>query len=179
MAKATAADFVSLDKMENLQPRPEAKGSKKRNVTEGARQDAVSEALAKCNLPSEIAALATRFGLTAEEIAERSKKAANLGGFRMVIGNRMRGVVSKIQAAQKAGVTLTAADAASMSKGRVNTKIKNAGKPAKTAPKATAKPVAKPAPKATSNAPAPKAAATKPAPKPVAKKPVAAKANAA
>ena len=73
-----------------------SKNSSKRRIWKnGKRQDAVSKLLAKCQLPSEIGIIAVEFGITIKEVVKRAKSAPNFGQFRMVVGNRIRGIVSR------------------------------------------------------------------------------------
>ena len=98
---------------EKIQPRRYKTGDRAgQRRLHKSRQDPVSEELANCNGVDEIAALAVKFGITDEEIRSRMSHAPNFGQFRMVVGNRLRSVVKRIEAAEKAGMTLSASDAA-------------------------------------------------------------------
>jgi len=88
------------------------KDKKRRKVSDANRHDAVADALAKCNSTLEIAALGVKFGLTEEEVKSRAASAKNFGLYRMTIGNRIRGIVSRIQKAAKKGIKLSQHDAA-------------------------------------------------------------------
>jgi hypothetical protein len=80
--------------------------------TSTARSDSVSERLSECETPEEIAAFAMEFGLSQKEIKERVEKAPNFGQFRMVVGNRIRGIVNRVAKAKEKGVKLSVEDAA-------------------------------------------------------------------
>jgi len=88
------------------------KNTKRRHVTDHNRNDAIADALSKCENAADIAALGMKFGLTEQEVKTRAKSAPNFGQFRMVIGNRIRGVVRRISKAKKEGKKLTPAEAA-------------------------------------------------------------------
>lgn len=103
-------NFTSLDKL--LPAKAACKGSTRRRVTDKKRHDKTSEILDKCNSASEIADLAIKFGLTELDIRNRAKAAPGIGQFRMVMGNLIRGVVSRISKAKTKGVTLSVTDAA-------------------------------------------------------------------
>lgn len=83
--------------------RVDKSGKRKTTV---ARQDAVSEKLAECTTPEQVVELAGDFGIRADELTERAKRAPNFGQFRMVIGNRIRGVVNRIARAEEKGEKL-------------------------------------------------------------------------
>jgi hypothetical protein len=80
--------------------------------TSTARNDQVSERLSDCGTPSEVAEFAMDFGITQKEIKERVEKAPNFGQFRMVIGNRIRGIVNRVAKAKEKGTDLSLEDAA-------------------------------------------------------------------
>jgi len=88
--------LMKLDKLPKLKPRTAAKGSKRRRVCKGNRNDAISEALEKCRSVSEVATLGIRFGLTEADMLERAKKSSGFGQFRMTVGNLCRGVASEV-----------------------------------------------------------------------------------
>ena len=117
---AKKVSLVGLDKI--LPATPAKKGSKRRNVTDKARHDRITEELSKCNSASEIGTLAMKFGLSEQEVRERARNAKNFGLFRMVIGNRMRGVAAKISKAKKKNIKLTLHDAAYPPGGKTKTK---------------------------------------------------------
>jgi len=66
-------------------------------VASTSRNDAVSKLLATCQSPSELAKVAYRFGIPAPEIYDKAKSASSYGQFRMIIGNRIRGVVRRLK----------------------------------------------------------------------------------
>lgn len=102
-----------------------------------ARSDSVSENLGDCQTPEEIAAFAAQFGINQDEINERVEKAPNFGQFRMVIGNRIRGIVNRIAKAKEKGEKLSVEHAAYPKK---NTKtVAKGGKAPKGAKKKAAK----------------------------------------
>lgn len=77
-----------------------------------ARSDAISDLLALCRSASQIAAVASIFGVTKKEIVVKAQNASSLGQFRMVIGNRMRGIARRIAEAKRKGIIISAAQAA-------------------------------------------------------------------
>jgi hypothetical protein len=92
---ATKSDLKALDKV--LVPTKAGKDKKRRRVTKTHVHDKVAEALSKANSVSEIGAIAMKLGITADEIIQRANAAPNFGQFRMVIGNRIRGIARRIQ----------------------------------------------------------------------------------
>ena len=108
--KMAKINFESLNKV--LPCQPAKKGSKKRKVSSGSRNDAVSDALAKCTCAADVANFGMRFGLTEVDVRARAKKAPNFGQYRMVMGNLARGVVNRIAIAREKGQKLTVAMAA-------------------------------------------------------------------
>ena len=96
--------FSYLDGMANLRVLRLGRniGQARRRVTGGCN-DAVTDLLASCQTPSELADMALRFGVPAEEISRRAGRAATFGQFRMAIGNRIRGVVRRLQRAGRQG----------------------------------------------------------------------------
>lgn len=122
------AGKVNLDSLNRVLPnRTAGKGTKKRRVSDHHRNDGVAAELAKCNTAAEIGNLGMRFGLSEKEVRARARSAPNFGQYRMVIGNRIRGVVGKIRKAKQKNIRLTVAEAAYP----------------KTAPKVASKPVKK------------------------------------
>lgn len=61
----------------------------------GGKQDNVTKTLNSCSTVADIAKAAPRFGVPASEVRERAKTAPNFGQLRMVVGNRMRGEMSR------------------------------------------------------------------------------------
>lgn len=126
------------------------KDKKRRKVADASRRDAVAEALAKCNSTAEIAALGIRFGLSEDEVKTRAQSATNFGLYRMTIGNRIRGVVSRIQKASRKGMKLSNHDAAYPPKrARTAKPAKKTIKPVKKVAKKVAKKTARPTKKVT------------------------------
>ena len=107
MAKA---NLSGLDRV--LPHQAASKNSKRRHVTDHSRNDAVSDALSKCNSASEIGTLAMKFGITEAEVRQRAKSAKNFGLFRMAIGNRLRGITNRIAKAKRKSIKLSVSDAA-------------------------------------------------------------------
>lgn len=100
-----AGSISALDKMKNIAVRTKASGE--RRVT-FSRNDKTAEALAKADTPAAMGKLAVQHGISVEEILERGRKSPNFGQFRMVLGNRIRGVVKR----RKENPSLSMADAA-------------------------------------------------------------------
>jgi len=87
--------FETLDRM--FRVRFASKKSKKRRVwRNGKRGDAIGRLLDQCQLPAEIGELAVKFGMHPDEVVSKAKSAPNFGQFRMVIGNCMRGIISRM-----------------------------------------------------------------------------------
>ena len=110
MAKMFGTELARLDKL--LVYTPAKKGSKKRHVSTGSVNDRIREEMNKCDSASKIAILAQKMGITGEELMTRAKSAPNFGQFSMVIGNRLRGIVTRLAKAKRAGKKLTVVDAA-------------------------------------------------------------------
>lgn len=109
--------WAKLDGLDNLTPRLYKQGEREGQRKIGtSKADAVSDAMAECVTPSDVAELAQKFGLTDDEIMHRAEVASNFGQFRMVIGNRIRGVCHKIEVAKEQGVELSVQDAAASKK---------------------------------------------------------------
>ena len=109
MAKSTNK-FESLNKV--LPFNVAKKGSTRRHVSDKNKNDAVAEALAKCDSTADVATLGVKFGLSDAEVSARAKTSKNFGLYRMVIGNRIRGIVAKVGKAKMEGKKLTLTDAA-------------------------------------------------------------------
>ena len=109
MAKS-ANKFESLNKV--LPFNVAKKGSTRRHVSDKNKNDAVAEALAKCDSTADVATLGVKFGLSDAEVTTRAKASKNFGLYRMVIGNRIRGIVAKVGKAKMGGKKLTLTDAA-------------------------------------------------------------------
>ena len=88
------------------------KSTDRRNVSKNHKNDAVATELAKCNNAEDVGNFAMKLGISEQEVRTRAKAAKNFGLYRMVIGNRARGIAKKMVAAKNAGVKLTFADAA-------------------------------------------------------------------
>ena len=116
---------VNLESMNKLVPCNTAnKNTKRRHISDHSKNDAVAEQLSKCNDAAEVGALGMRFGLTEDEVRNRAKSAKNFGLFRMVIGNRCRGVANRIKKAKQKNQKLTLAEAAYPTKGSGTAKKK-------------------------------------------------------
>lgn len=107
------------------------KGGKQRRVCSGNRNDAVSDAFAKCSNAADIAHLAMKFGITEQEIRTKAKMAPNFGQFNMTMRNKIRGIVKRIAEAKEKGVRLTMAEAAQGKKATKKAPAKKATKKAK------------------------------------------------
>lgn len=103
---------VNLTSLNKVLPYKADKKTKKRHVSSGNRNDPVSQAMAKCEDTAAVATLGMKFGLTEKEVRSRARTAPNFGQYRMVIGNRVRGIVRRIRAAKKRHKTLSPAEAA-------------------------------------------------------------------
>ena len=91
--------FSRLDTYKNLQVTAR---SRKTDSIDG-RNDAVADLLSQCTYPSELARVAYRFGLTAFEIQMKAERASTFGQFRLAIGNRIRGIVSRLDRENRSG----------------------------------------------------------------------------
>lgn len=89
--------------------RTDKKGSRK--VAEG-RQDAISKGIANCATPEDFVKLGNKFGIREAEVVERATAAPNFGQFRMTMGNRLRGIVARLEEAKENGKKITAEEAA-------------------------------------------------------------------
>ena len=103
--------FEHLDGMEQLKVRRRGDGSGRRHINGGCN-DAVTDLLAKCQSASALAQLAHRFGIGAEEIHAKADRASSFGQFRMVLGNRIRGIVRRLDRARRRGKPLSLQEAA-------------------------------------------------------------------
>lgn len=127
---------VNLESLNKVLPcRTANKNTKRRHISDGSRNDMVADALAKCNSTAEVAALGMKFGLTENEVRNRAKSAKNFGLYRMVIGNRCRGIASRIKKAKQKNQKLTQAEAAYPKKREVVKKAKKVVKKKKVAKK--------------------------------------------
>lgn len=88
----------NIDKAENLQPRlykaTKKAGQRKVNRPHLTRWDAVSKAMARCVMPSDLAKYAMECGMKREEVLDRAARANNLGQYRMVLANRIRHILN-------------------------------------------------------------------------------------
>ncbi|MCK5612580.1 hypothetical protein KAR91_62490 [Candidatus Pacearchaeota archaeon] len=135
MAKANR--FEKINKMLPITLAGKGKAKTRKVATGRTVSDGLAKQMAECQLPSNLAMLASKFGFTDEDITRWAKEAPNFGMFRMRVGNRLRGVVTRIAKAKKSGVTLSVKDAAYPKKAKV--KAKSSKK--KTAKKKVAKKV--------------------------------------
>jgi len=127
MAKSTNK-FESLNKV--LPFNVAKKGSTRRHVSDKNKNDAVAEALAKCDSTADVATLGVKFGLSDAEVTARAKTSKNFGLYRMVIGNRIRGIVAKVGKAKADNKKLTLTDAAYPPKKMTKKVVKKATKKA-------------------------------------------------
>lgn len=103
---------VNLNSLDKALPNRTAGKTKKRRVSDHSRSDKVAEALSKCDSASAIGNLAMQFGISEKEIRARAAAAPNFGQFRMVVGNRVRGIARRVAKAKQKGQKLTLTDAA-------------------------------------------------------------------
>ena len=93
-------------------------GSKEKPAQQGRRHvwgginDPVRREFDECQTPAEMAQFAHLFGIPAAEIRQRARGASSLGQFRMVLSHRVRGVISRLLAAERKGKTMTIEQAA-------------------------------------------------------------------
>ena len=120
MAKANR--FEKINKMLPITLAGKGKNKTRRISTDRTISDTLAKQMAECSLPSNIAMLASKFGFTDEDIIRWAKEAPNFGMFRMRVGNRLRGVVTRIAKAKKSGVTLSVKDATYPKKAKVKAK---------------------------------------------------------
>lgn len=129
--------FKPLNDLPNLVVRTykqgERAGIRKQSA---ARGDEISERLSACATPSDVADFASAVGLTNGEIAHRASNASNFGQFRMVIGNRVRGIIKVLEEAQKAGKVMSKEQAAALGSGKQFADPKHLPQKAPKAPKA-------------------------------------------
>lgn len=141
----------ALSNIKNIQPRVGAKSGKRR--TSVSKGDEIATALDKAQTPDAVAALAGKYGITDAEVLERAKKAPNFGQWRMVLGNRIRGIVKRIAEAKAKGNTLTREQAAypKLHRAKINA-AKAATKKVEASKKVTTKKVSKKVVKKTATA---------------------------
>ncbi len=150
-----------LDQMPNVQPRVYKGGDKAGQRKRGtSKADEISTKLAEANTPSALAAIASKVGITDEEILARAVSAPNFGQFRMVLGNRIRGIYSRFLKAQKAGLKTTMAELAAKGQRKPGTGKKSAKRAAAKESAVVAEPK-EPAAKAKKSAKKPAAAKAK------------------
>jgi len=122
--------YEHLDAMENLKVRKHRHGADAgRRCLNGGCNDAVTDLLGQCQSPSQLAQIAGRFGLSAEEITCKAQRAVGFGQFRMAIGNRIRGIVRRIDRARRQGRPITVERAARPSRRPRQRPAKSAGQP--------------------------------------------------
>jgi len=155
--------FTVIDDLLPITTKGKGKEKTRKIAKDRTIDDGLAKEMAGCQLPSEIAMMASKFGFKDEDIIQWAKDAPNFGMFRMRVGNRCRGVLARIAKAKQRGVDLSVKEAAYAKRtradrvlGKKNTakKAKTEKKPAKkvkavkTAKKATKKEVVEnPAPK--------------------------------
>ena len=94
--------FARLNKRPNLKVCHTAIGRK----LHGGRNDAVSDLLAGCSTPAKIAVIAHKFGISRNDINRNARNASSFGQFRMAIGNRLRGICTRLERAERNGEKL-------------------------------------------------------------------------
>ena len=100
--------FARLDKLPNLR----ISSSATSRTLHGGRNDGITDLLAKCSGPAEIAIMAHRFGISRAEISQKAKNASSFGQFRMAIGNKLRGICSRLEQSLRKGDKLSLKKAA-------------------------------------------------------------------
>jgi len=100
--------FKTLDHRRKLRPRRRMHAA----IVEAPCPDAIAEAFGQCQRPSEIAELAYRFGLTKAEILSKARRARGIGQYRMILTNRIRGIVRRLDKAGRRGIRLRLREAA-------------------------------------------------------------------
>jgi len=108
-----------LDKLENLKTNSYKTGERegKRKIGK-SRGDEVSKTLADLATPSDVAELAIGLGMSKKEIMHRAETAANFGGFRMIIGNRIRAMIKIKKLAGQKKIQITNEQAAAAGCGK-------------------------------------------------------------
>lgn len=82
-------NLASLNRRPNLQPRV-SPATKSRRRTDSI-DDRVARELAAAETAADIGKVAIKHGIEPKEVQYRAEAAPNLGQFRMVLGNRIRG----------------------------------------------------------------------------------------
>jgi len=105
--------FERLDTLEQFRPNQCGKPVRATyRERKAVKKDGVAWILSECNSAHDIAIVAHRFGLSVEEIYATASRAASVGQFRMAIGNRIRGIIRRIDRARKGGRDITLREAA-------------------------------------------------------------------
>ena len=102
--------FAHLNKLPNLRVSKSPTG---RNL-HGGRNDAVTDLLAECDSPEKIAMVAHKFGVDRADINLKGKNASGFGQFRMAIGNKLRGICTRLEKSERKGERLSLKKAATM-----------------------------------------------------------------
>lgn len=131
---ASSSDFSKLDNLAHLQPNVKADGHRK--VSKAAKDDQISVAFAKANSASDIAGIASKFGIPDGFITQAAEKAPNFGQFGMVMRNAVRGVVNRLERAKAVGEKMTVQEAALASRA-IRRFVKGGAAPAKTRDEST------------------------------------------
>ena len=76
------------------------------------RNDALTDLLSECYSPSELAVVAVKFGVREEEIHGTAVRSSGFGQFRMVMGNRLRGILIRLERSSRRGESLSILQAA-------------------------------------------------------------------
>ena len=72
----------------------------------------MTDLLAGCDSPTKIAQMAHKFGVDRADINQKAENASGFGQFRMAIGNKIRGICTRLEHAQKSGDKLSLKKAA-------------------------------------------------------------------
>jgi len=105
--------FEHLDRMPNLRVLRQKGGDLRgpRRLEVGCN-DAVTDLLGRCQSASELASVCLRFGIPPEEILRKARGAVSFGQFRMAVGNRIRGIVRRMDRARREGREMSLEEAA-------------------------------------------------------------------
>jgi len=101
--------FARFNRLPNLKVSKSPTGRK----LHGGRNDAITDLLAGCDSPAKIAHVAHKFGMDRADINQKASNASGFGQFRMAIGNKLRGICTRLEHAQRSGKKLSIKKAAS------------------------------------------------------------------
>lgn len=97
MSKTTISKTVlALNDMDNLRRKTKKTTGERRRTPNDTVADEVSSQLSAAETPSEMAQIAMEWGLSEDEVVGIATRAPNWGQFRMVVGNRLRGVQQRL-----------------------------------------------------------------------------------